>query len=278
MMRRDIKMVGLDLDGTLLDSNKVFTEYSKGIVTEAIRRGVVVLPATGRPACGIPKDVMEFPGVRYAVTANGARVVDLRENRVLFECLLSYGEGRKLLEIFRKYDTYMEVYFEGFGYAQADGMKQISRFISSAPMAEYVLSTRKPVEDLYEFFCREQKGADKIQAMFANQDEKEAAFEEIRAALPDAEVTGALFNNIEVNGRGARKGAALVRLGEMLGISREEIMACGDGSNDLDMIREAGLGIAMANGIEQIRLEADGVTLSNDEDGAAKAIETYVLK
>ena len=88
MTKQDIKMIGLDLDGTLLNSEKVFTDYSKEVLGEAIRQGVIVLPATGRPLTGIPKEVLEFPGIRYALTSNGARVVDLKENKVLYECLL----------------------------------------------------------------------------------------------------------------------------------------------------------------------------------------------
>ena len=79
MTKQNIKMIGLDLDGTLLDSNKVFSDYSRQVIAEALRRGVVVLPATGRPASGIPREVMEFPGIRYALTSNGARVLDMQE-------------------------------------------------------------------------------------------------------------------------------------------------------------------------------------------------------
>lgn len=278
MMRRNIKMIGLDLDGTLLDSNKVFTEYSRQVIGEAIRQGVIVLPATGRPVSGVPKEIMELPGIRYALTANGARVLDMQENKVLYERLMCYEDGKRLLEIFRKYDVFLEAYFDGVGYAEEKKLKQIDRYMLVGPMARYLASTRRSVEDIYEFFCRECRPTDKIQAIFANLDEKEVALAEAREKVPGVEYTGALFNNIEVNGRGARKGIALIRLGELLGISREEIMACGDGLNDVEMIREAGFGVAMANAMDQVKQVADYVTLSNDEDGVAKAIEKYVLK
>lgn len=278
MTRQDIRMIGLDLDGTLLTNEKVFTEYSKGVIAEAIRQGVIVLPATGRPLTGIPKEVLEFPGVRYALTSNGARVVDLKENKVLYECLMNYEDGKTLLEIFRKYDVFMEVYFEGVGYADEEELKRVDRYVPLASMVKYITSTRRQVKGIYEMFCEQKRPSDKIQAFFVDQDEKQKAFAEIKEALPHLEVTGALANNIEVNGTGARKGFALVKLGEQLGISKEQIMACGDGSNDTEMIREVGFGVAMANAIDAVKEVADYVTLSNEENGVAKAIEKYVLK
>ena len=123
----------------------------------------------------------------------------------------------------------------------------------------------------------EHRPVDKIQALFVSQEEKRAAFAEVKEKVPELAVCGALYNNLEANAKEARKGIALMKLGEILGISRDEIMACGDGSNDIEMIREAGLGVAMSNSIDEVIEAADYVTLSNDEDGAAKAIEKYVL-
>ena len=84
------KAVILDLDGTLLTSEKVLTENTKRVLSEAISQGVVVLPATGRPLSGIPQEILEFPGVRYALTANGARVIDMQENRIIYENLADF--------------------------------------------------------------------------------------------------------------------------------------------------------------------------------------------
>lgn len=278
MMRKNIKMIGLDLDGTLLDSDKVFTEYSRQVIAEALSQGVVVLPATGRPASGIPREVMEFPGIRYALTSNGARVLDMQEEKVLYERLIPYEAGGRLLEILRRYDALLEIYYEGIGYAGKKDLKIVGRYMPSAPMREYILNTRRPVEDVCEMYHAEHRPVDKIQALFANLDDKEAAFSEVREKIPEITICGALFNNLEANAKEARKGIALIKLGETLGISREEIMACGDGSNDIEMIREAGFGVAMSNAIDEVKEAADYVTLSNDEDGVAKVIEKYVLQ
>jgi hydroxymethylpyrimidine pyrophosphatase-like HAD family hydrolase len=127
-------------------------------------------------------------------------------------------------------------------------------------------------------FTAGKRPSDKVQAIFLNDEDKLKAWKEIEETIPDIEITGALDNNIEVNAAGVSKGKTLVNLGKLLGIRREEIMACGDGANDTDMIREAGLGVAMANAVECVKEAADVMTDSNDEEGVAKAIEKYVLK
>lgn len=277
MMRQNIRMIGLDLDGTLLDSNKVFTEYSRRVIGEAIKRGVIVLPATGRPVSGIPKDIMEFPGIRYVLTSNGARVLDMKTGEVLYEHLIPYETGKKLMEILRRFDAVLEIYYEGIGYTGIEDLKRVEQYMPSAPMVQYIRDTRRPVEDVWEMYCREHRPADKIQALFADMDERAAAFAAVRGELPEIEACGALSNNLEANGKGTGKGIALLKLGEILGIPREDIMACGDGANDIDMIRKAGFGVAMSNAIDEVKAAADYVTLSNDEDGVAKAIERYIL-
>lgn len=278
MTKQNIKMIGVDLDGTLLDSNKVFTDYSRQVVAEALRQGIIVLPATGRPASGIPKEVAEFPGIRYALTSNGARVLDMQEEKVLYERLIPYKAGEKLLEILQKYDALLEIYYDGIGYANERDLKVIERYMPSAPMVKYILNTRRPVKDVCGMYHMERRPVDKVQALFADLEEKKAAFAEVREKIPEITVCGALHNNLEANAKEAKKGIALIKLGELLGISKEEIMACGDGSNDIEMVREAGFGVAMSNAIDEVKEAADYVTLSNDEDGAAKAIEKYVLK
>lgn len=278
MMRQNIRMIGLDLDGTLLDSNKVFTGYSRKIIGEAIERGIIVLPATGRPVSGIPEEILEFPGMRYVLSSNGARVVDMKTGEVLYERLIPYEAGKKLMELLRRFDAVLEIYYDGVGYTNIEDLKRVEQYMPSAPMVQYIRNTRRPVEDVWEMYCREHRATDKIQALFADMDERAAAFAAVRKELPEIQACGALSNNLEANGKGAEKGIALLKLGELLGIPAENIMACGDGSNDIAMIRDVGFGVAMANAIDEVKTAADYVTLSNDEDGVAKAIERYVLK
>ena len=96
--------------------------------------------------------------------------------------------------------------------------------------------------------------------------------------LGNLSISDSMGTNLEINAPGVNKGMGLIQLGRLLGIEREEIMACGDGLNDLAMLRAVGFGVAMANGNEEVKKYADYVTGSNDEDGVAKAIEKFVLR
>ena len=121
-----------------------------------------------------------------------------------------------------------------------------------------------------------QEVVDKIQALFTSVEDRDAARKDIEE-VPGIEITGALPMNLEINAAGVNKGKAMIELGKVLGISREEIMAFGDGNNDLKMLKEVGTGVAMENAIPSLKEAADYVTLSNDEEGVAKFIEKYVL-
>lgn len=275
-MEQKIKMIGLDLDGTLLNEKKELLPYTKEVLRRALDKGVVVLIATGRPWMGIPEELRTFPGMRYALTSNGARILDIREGTVLIEQLLSRESAKKALEICGKYDTLQEVYYDGQGYASADKMAHVEKYHHNPNMWEYLRTTRIPVQDIFRLVDEEERELDKVQALFADMNERRLAWDEL-SRVDGLELVGSLGYNIEVNAAGVNKGTGLIELGKLLGIKREEIMACGDGDNDTVMLREVGFGVAMANAEDQVKAAADYITDSNDNEGAAKAIEKFVL-
>ena len=235
-MKIKTRMIGMDLDGTLLTTQKELTAYTKDVLRRAIDQGIVVMPATGRPIAGVPKELLEIPGIMYAVTANGGRIVDVRTRETIYECLVQPETAERLMDVFEHYDTLREIYYDGIGYAQEDGLMRIDRYLDSQPMIRYMLSTRRTVSDIRKKMKEENRGADKVQGLFVSVEDRDAAREELKA-IPGIEATGALEKNIEVNAQGVNKGSVMVRLGERMGICREEIMAFGDGLNDLRMIR-----------------------------------------
>ena len=266
-MKIKTRMIGMDLDGTLLKSDKELTQYTKDVLKRAIEQGIIVMPATGRPITGVPKELLEFPGIRYAVTANGGRVIDLEKNEAIAEVML---------DVFEHYDTFREIYFDGVGYASREALEHIGKYLSVPVMANYIMSTRVAVDDVRVKFDETKLPVDKIQALFTSVEDRDAARKEIED-VPGIEITGALPMNLEINAAGVNKGKAMIELGKLLGIPREEIMAFGDGDNDLKMLKEVGTGVAMENAIPPVKGAADYVTLSNDEEGVAKFIEKYVL-
>ena len=275
-MSRTIRMIWVDLDGTLLNSEKQLTAYTREVLKKAIEQEVAVVVATGRPFSGVPDELKHFPGIRYALTANGARILDMQKQKVVYENLLSVESSEKVIDILRKHHAIHEFFVDGVGYMNEDGLKNVYAYFEDPHMAEYLQSTRIPVKDVKEKLQTMKCEVDKLQGIFRNQKDKEEALEELNT-LSGIVVTASMDNNLEINKEGTNKGLGLLQLGKSLGISREEIMACGDGGNDVEMLKEVGFAVAMANGSDPVKKAADFVTVSNDEDGVAKAIERFVL-
>ncbi len=270
-------MIAFDLDGTLLNSEKELTDRTKQVLKEAAREGIYVLPATGRPLRGLPEELMNLPEIRYAVTANGARIMENGKEEPIFKKLIPEEYLHKIVNIFEEYDVLCDVYYDGVGYSEKEKLACIREYAPSEAVAKYILRTRMPVQNIHEKIDVEHRPADKLQALFRHREDKWKAWERIKA-LGCVEVTGALENNVELNALGVDKGTALLKLGEMLGIAKEEIMAFGDGANDIKMLQTVGTGVAMANAMSVLKEVADAHTLSNDEDGVAYYIEENVLR
>ena len=277
MTNKHIRLIASDLDGTLLDDDKVFTERTKQALLKAMDQGVIFVPATGRPLCGLPKEVLEFPGVRYVITANGARIMDAKENKCLKENLLSYEKGLAVFDAVKDFDCYMEAYFEGKGYGTERYLPDLEKYVELPAMREYILNSRERVDDVYEYFREKKSASDKVQAFFKTLEDRQEAVEKICATVDGVYVTGALDSNIEVGAEGVDKAKGLMFLSELTGIPLEEMMVFGDGRNDATMIRDAGVGVAMENACEEAKAAADIIAGNNNEDGVARIIETYVL-
>ncbi len=274
MSEQNIKLVGLDIDGTLLNSHGQITPHTREVIVKCIESGCRVIPATGRPLLGIPDAFLQIPGVEYAVTANGASVVRVDSG----EFILKYWLSREMVEqAFRKtaglYRVF-DVFTEGSGYSQAENLAVAEEW-APRNMAAYMRKSRRPVEDIEEFISQQQ-GFEKCTMFFMSEEKRQKA-REVLGQMGCFEVVASESNNLEISAKGVHKGIALLGLGELLGLEKNQVMACGDSENDLEMLRAVGLGVAMANAALEIRSQADVVTASNDEDGVALALERFVL-
>ena len=269
---KDIKLIGIDLDGSLLTSNKKLSSYSLKVLQEAIGRGIEIVIATGRAYRGIPKEIREITGIRYVITSNGAKVFQLPEEKIIFQRSLPKQKALESLAIFKRYDTLPEVYYHGQGYA-SEGMKpSIPRYNPDPAIQRYIRETRVFVPDVWELVEQTVDDLEKAQAHFACLEERKQAWAEL-AEIDDISLVASLHYNIEVNAGGTNKGVSLLAIGKMLGISKEEMMGIGDSGNDIALLQEVGFSVAMGNADEEVKAIADYMTMTNDEDGAAKAIE-----
>ena len=279
MEKRKIRMIGLDLDGTVFNNEKMITEHTREVLAEAIRQGVVVLPATGRPECGLPEQFLAIPGVRYALTSNGARIIDLVERKVIYAQLLPWETAAAVIDEVNTWEhCAWEAYYDGEIFVDADAYRFLDHPDMLPALKSYMRRTRQPVKGLAEKIRREHISMEKMHMVFENTEYRDQKLQEIREKFPDLAFSNATTFNMEINSADAGKGKGLVALGKILGISREEIMACGDAANDWDMLQMAGFPVVMGNADEETKKLAAFVTKSNEEDGVAYAVEQYVLR
>ena len=263
------RIIALDLDGTLTDSEKKITPKTKEALHSLIRTGVRLVLASGRPVCGI-LPVAEELGLPqlggYILAFNGARMIECQSGEVIEETCLSTGQMREILDFVEEQEAVCLTY---------DG----ADIISEHPEDPYVQlegkinrATVRGVDSLKE---KATKPVNKY--LIVGSPEKMERLE-----LQAKERFGhelSVFRSepyfLEVLPKGLDKASALARLLEKTGEGRENLMAFGDGYNDISMMSYAGLGIAMGNAQEVVKKAADYVTLSNDEDGIAAALEHF---
>ncbi len=273
---KPIRLIALDLDGTLLDSEKNLPARNREALARCAEMGIYIVPATGRAADGVTDQVRSVPGVRYAITTNGGAIVDLSTGETLERRAMDNEKALRLLRIADSYRTMYDPYVDGRGITQPSFFDHMDDYGLSPALQEMVRFTRDVVPNILEYVEQSRKEVEKINIYVADLKDREM----LRAQLnqePDVEVTASMINNLEVNSIDATKGRALLWLADYLGIDQESTMAFGDGENDISMIRAAGVGVAMGNALDQVKACADRVTDTNDEAGVETAVERLVL-
>lgn len=275
----EIKLIATDMDGTFLNDDKQVLPENLKALEECAAQGIEIVPATGRIVAGIPKEIKNLPGVRYAISVNGAVVVDLEQGKEISTCRIANDLAVRVMEIARdsEADIMFDAYVDGIGYTNHDFYANVEKYVPLRGVVELIRRTRRPVENHVAHVKTCGKEVDKINMFFASMEDRQRMRAELEK-IPKLLVSSSLPNNLEINAMGADKGSALLRLANHLGIGRTETMAFGDGENDLSMIECAGFGVAMENGEEVVKAAADYITITNNEAGVAKAIRQFVLK
>lgn len=276
-MANKIKLIALDLDATLLDSQKTISPRNLAALERARQMGVLMVPVTGRPAQGLPQAVRDLPGLRYAVTSNGATIRDWVEDRFLLEKHLTPEKSLEVLDACRDFAMIREVFREGVGYlTQADYEILRDRYLGT-PMWEYVMGTRQVLPGSLEDFLREDDRPVEELFFLTDSPERKGALRKHLSSLADIGFADPFPNDLEVMAGGIDKGEAFLWLLDYLGIDPAETIAMGDGGSDIPLLRAAGIGIAMDNALDYVKAAADHVTASCDEDGVALALEKYLF-
>lgn len=272
-----MKILAIDLDGTLLNGEKVVSPRNYAALQAAAAQGCWIVPATGRALKAIPEQVLAFPFVRYVISINGANVSDVQQQQTLLCEEIPQSRALELLEFVTRYDAMYDCYWQNTGWVDRDFLERVRYYNADEEVVQLIQKTRAPVENLRAFIQGRAETVQKVQLCFRNMDERSVAAQEIAAQFPDIAVTSSFRNNLELNWKNANKGNALHFLADYLHVPIEDTVAFGDSSNDLAMLAAAGISVAMGNAAPGVQAACDFVTSSNEADGVAMFLERHLL-
>ena len=274
-MQQSPLLIALDMDGSLLTTDKQLTPRSRAALERAAEAGARIVPATGRFFLGLPEAIRSAPFLRYAITINGAAVLDGQQT--LCRAEIPWRRAVEAMEYLDALDLIYDCYQDSWGWITREFQEKAAEFVPDPYYLKMLRVLRSPVDELKAHLGEVRRDVQKI-IIFTRTDElQDELLETLPARFPDMVVTSSARHNIELNAPAANKGTALRALAEALEIPLERVMAVGDGLNDRSMLETAGIAVAMGNAHPAIKAIADYVTDDCDHDGAARAIERFCL-
>lgn len=278
---KDIKLVALDLDGTLFDNSSHISERNLTAIRSITDKGIHVVISTGRPFEGIPFDQIKGTGINYAITANGSGIYEISTGKCLYENAMDEELVAPILNFLLTRDIHMDAFIGGKGYTPVQCVETAQKLTVPSSIKNYIITTRTRLDNILQFIHENQL---KVQKMTLNfypaADGTLIDRETVRKFLvsnPSITTVCGGYNNLEFTRADANKGVGLRKLAEILGVNPDATMAIGDTENDLAIIEAAGIGVAMENATDAVKARADYVTTTNTKDGVAAAIEHFIL-
>lgn len=270
-LRMKYKMIVLDLDGTLTNNKKEITPRTKEALMKAQAKGVKIVLASGRPTYGIMPLAEELELKKnggFILAFNGGKIIDCSDCRTIFEQKLDETLVPLLYHAAKEAGMQILTY-QGEGIAATDKKDKY--------VQEEARINKMPVEEYDDFLQQLVYPVNKclIVGDPAPLHQLEIKLKKELEGRMDVYRSADYF--LECVPLGIDKARSLDRLITTLGITKEEVIACGDGYNDLSMINFSGLGVAMSNAADDIKAQADYVTLSNEEDGIAHVVDKFIL-
>ncbi|WP_294581054.1 Cof-type HAD-IIB family hydrolase [uncultured Thomasclavelia sp.] len=280
-MENKYKVIIMDVDGTLTNSEKKITPETKKALIKAEEIGIKLILASGRPTTGLVdlgKELMMDHYHGLFVCYNGSKVVDCQTMETLFNQPLTVAEGKAVLEHMKKFDRVRPMIDKG-DYMYVTNVYDNYINYNGAPFNVFEYESRGgkyklcEVDDLAEFVDFE------LNKILTTSDPEylQAHYQEMMEPFKDTlscMFTGAFY--FEFTAKGIDKAKALDAVLKPMGYTESEMIAFGDGQNDASMVKYAGLGISMANAVDELKAISQDITASNEEDGIAKALYKYI--
>lgn len=286
------KLVAIDLDGTLLNSYGIVTEYTKQTIKKCIQKGIEIVLASGRPNDSIEAIAKEIGATNYFISGNGALIYDMQKQESIYE---KYMTKEKVLEIIKiceensiSYNVYTNktilatslkhnvLYYHKENLKKEENKKTHINIVEN--MYEYVkqlneerflkITVCDENNSIFNSIIRKLRQIEGIEVL----DVSHMSRKIIRQGTEEIPIE---YYYTEVSLAEVDKWNAIGFLQEKLGIKKEEIIAIGDNMNDKKMIEQAGLGIVMKGSTPIVSEVADYITEGNNEDGVAKALEMF---
>lgn len=270
------KLVAIDMDGTLLNSQNEVSNRTRMAIEEASKRGAHIVLATGRLLRSAVNYAEELRLEKPIIACNGAVIVDEDKN-ILYEKSIKMDTVGTIMEIGAENNMYYHFYDRDSFYSNIHD-DEILKFYNTKSAKE---RGREVKINIFNNIEEVVNNKDLNVYKFLFLDEDRSKLDDLKDKLShitNINICSSWHNNIEVMDKEVSKGNSLKRLCERLNISRDQVIAIGDNENDISMIDYAGLGVAMGNGVDKVKKYADTVTDTNNEDGVAKIIEKYILQ
>ena len=267
------RLVALDLDETTLDRNSRLSPRNRAALERAMGQGVEIVVATGRPLGTVPQEIRTFPGIRYAITGNGAAVCDLTTGKTMLRHLVPEQAVEQIIGIVQEEKATLEVFIQGKAYAQGDYIQRPERYMADAQTKVYVQTTRTPVENIAAFARDHRAELDSIDLVVADLETKAQLREKLKA-VDGVYITTSVPRLLEVSNAACGKHRGLQFLAAYLGVAQQDTAAFGNADNDAEMLSWAGFGVAVDNASPGCKAAADYIAPPYWEDGVAQTFET----
>ena len=271
----DIKLIALDLDGTLLNSKKELTPTSRAALERAAEAGIEIVPTTGRFYGGMPEAIKKLGFIRYVITMNGAEVMDLKTGLVIYKAELPWQQAVDIMTMLDSMPVIYDCYMNSTGWMTESQKALVDETVDSPHYRKMIHELRQNVPELKAFLGQRKQDVQKMQFFTRDEALRQDMLLNLDKMFENLSVSSSVDQNVEINNIHANKGEALQALAAHLGLPISATMSFGDGLNDLSMLSAAGLGVAMENACDEAKAAADALTDSCDADGVAKAIEKY---
>ena len=273
-MEKEIKLIAMDIDGTIFGEDKSLHEETKKMIEKAASQGLQMVIATGRALEAVPKEILELSGLTYISTSNGSSIFTLPDLKRIYNKCLNDIQFQTMLTFYEKYHCPLEVFVDGGAYAPDYYVRSPENYGVSGRGIDYVQSTRHPVKDSLAFILDHKTSIEGANFIVTDPELKKRMMTELRAENC-LYVTSSVPRYVEISHIDVCKRSALRWLTEELGLNRENVMAFGDGNNDIEMIEYAGVGVAMENGMDALKKAADQIAPPCEKNGVAQFLSKF---